>query len=111
MAAKKTYSASDLKYAIAEMQEGKPLACLYGIPPTTLHNHNKRQKKIGAGGPTVLTHSEEQEIALTCVSLADMGFGLTRDLISDPGLYARLKNTESIHGGSIYLEKTGGNVF
>ena len=78
MAAKKTYTASDLENAVAEMQQEeatsmRAVAFKYGIPPTTLHDHLKRKAtKIGAGGPTVFTHSEEQEIALTCVTLADM---------------------------------------
>ena len=55
----------------------RAVALKYGIPPTTLHDHLKQKvNKVGAGGPTVLTSSEEQEIALTCVTLADMGFGI-----------------------------------
>ena len=40
-----------------------------------------KSKKAGAGGPTVLTAAEEREVALTCLALADMGFGLTRELV------------------------------
>ena len=47
----------------------------FGIPPTILH------EKVGAGGPTVLSISEEQEIAVACMTLADMGFGLTREVV------------------------------
>ena len=32
-------------------------------------------------GPTVLSTQVEREIALACTTLADMGFGLTKDLI------------------------------
>ena len=67
-------------------KQGKPLVCEQwhdGIPLSTLHDHySQKSKKIGAGGPTVLSSSEEHEIVLTCITLADMGFGLTRELIS-----------------------------
>ena len=54
----------------------------YGVPPSTLHDHLKsKSMKAGAGGPTVLTAAEEREVALTCLALADMGFGLTRELV------------------------------
>ena len=88
MAAKKRYNAGDLENAIAEMQgeaatSMRAVALKFGIPPTTLHDHLKQKsKKIGVGGPTVLATAVEREIALTCVTLADMGFGLTRDLIN-----------------------------
>ena len=47
----------------------------FGFPLTILH------EKVGAGGPTVLSISEEQEIAVACMTLADMGFGLTREVV------------------------------
>ena len=54
----------------------------YWVPPSTLHDHLKsKSMKAGAGGPTVLTAAEEREVALTCLALADMGFGLTRELV------------------------------
>ena len=54
----------------------------YGVPPSTLHDHLKgKSKKAGAGGPTVLMAAEEREVALTCLALADVGFGLTRELV------------------------------
>ena len=87
MAAKKSYSVEDLRNAVAETQAGeassmRAVAHKYGVPHSTLNDHLKgKYKKIGAGGPTVLTASEEREIALTCSALADMGFGLTRDLV------------------------------
>ena len=40
-----------------------------------------KSKKVGAGGPTVLMAAEEREVALTCLALADMGVGLTRELV------------------------------
>ena len=86
--AEKRYTAAALKNAVAEMQSGeatsmRAVARKYAIPVTTLHDHHKQKsKKIGAGGPTVLTASEEHEIVLVCIALGDMGFGLTRELIS-----------------------------
>ena len=54
----------------------------YGIPSSTLHDHvHDTAKQTGAGGPTVLQKSEEREIAVACVSLAEMGFGITRELV------------------------------
>ena len=66
--------------------EGRPsmrsLARKYDIPKSTLHDHLKgKSKQVGAGGPTVLSTQVEREIALACTTLADMGFGLTKDLI------------------------------
>ena len=61
----------------------RSVAFKYGIPPTTLHDHvSGKCSKVGAGGPTVMTYAEEREIALTCMTLADMGYGLTRDVVA-----------------------------
>ena len=38
-------------------------------------------KQISASGPTVLQRSEEKEIVVACVSLAEMGFGMTQELV------------------------------
>ena len=87
MAAKKSYSEDDLLKAIADVQAGEgssmhAAAHKYGVPPSTLHDHLKgKSKKAGAGGPTVLMAAEEREVALTCLALADVGFGLTRELV------------------------------
>ena len=49
---------------------------------STLHDYLKgKRKNAGAGAPTVLTTPEEREIAVTCKTLADMGFRLTRELV------------------------------
>ena len=48
------------------------------------HDHlSGKSLKVGSGGPTVLTSSEERDIALTCMALADMGYGLTRDVVAE----------------------------
>ena len=87
MAVKNSYSVDDLQKAIAVVQAGEAFsmraaAHKYGIPPSTLHDHLKgKSKKAGAGGPSVLMAAEEREVAITCLALADMGFGLTRELV------------------------------
>ena len=58
------------------------VAHMFGIPPTTLHDHlSGKSSQVGAGGLTVLSVSEEQEIAVACMTHADMGFGLTREVV------------------------------
>ena len=45
----------------------------FGVPPTTLHDHlSGKSPKVAAGGLTVLSISEEQEVAMACITLADM---------------------------------------
>ena len=71
--------------AVAEVHAGASLrrtAAKFDIPRSTLHDQiTGKRKQVGKGGPTVLTHDEEREIALTCMVLADMGFGLTKPLL------------------------------
>ena len=87
MAAKIATAQTIFRNAMAAIQGGEALsmratAHKYGIPPSTLHDHLKGiSKKTGAGGPTVLMAVEEREVALTCLTLADMEFGLTRGLV------------------------------
>lgn len=60
----------------------RSLAKKYSIPKSTLHDHlHGKSKQVGAGGPTVLPPAVEKEIALACTALAEMGFGLTKDLV------------------------------
>ena len=81
------YSKEDLRNAVEEVKSGagvsiRGTAQKYGIPRSTLHDHiSGRHEQVGKGGPTVLTSTEEREIALTCMSLGEIGFGLTRDLV------------------------------
>jgi hypothetical protein len=39
-------------------------------------------KKVGAGKPTILTHAEEEEIVYCCQVLQEIGFGLTKEVVS-----------------------------
>lgn len=79
------YSKEDLSNAMEECGTGASMGATarkYGIPRSTLHDHiSGKHKQVGKGGPTVLTSSEEREIALTCMTLGGMGFGLTRNLV------------------------------
>ena len=85
--ASRSFSLEDLSNAMAEVQGGegrsmRAVAAKYGIPKSTLHDHLKGKVKcVGAGGPTVLSSAVEKEIAITCTTLADMGYGLTKDLV------------------------------
>ena len=50
-------------------------------------------KLVATGGTTVLQRSEEKEIAVTCVSLAEMGFKMTQELV-DVLLFDYLKDND-----------------
>ena len=55
----------------------------YGIPVSTLHDHVRgKVKKVGAGKPTVLTYAEEEEIVYCCQVLQEIGYGLTKEIVS-----------------------------
>lgn len=86
MATQKPYTAKDVSNPVAAAKGGpsmRPVAYKYGIPPTTLHDHvSGKRSKVGAGGPTIMTYAEEREIALTCMALADMGYGSTRNVVA-----------------------------
>ena len=45
---------------------------------------------MGAGRPTILTPAEEHEIVVSCQVLQELGYGLTRDIVSDV-VYSYLK--------------------
>lgn len=38
--------------------------------------------KVGAGRTTVLTTAEEKEIVVTCQVLQELGYGLTREIVT-----------------------------
>lgn len=79
------YCPEDIAKAIAEVHSGTSVrgaAEKFGIPKSTLHDHIKGvSKSTGAGGPTVLSRDVEREIVLACTTLAEMGYGVTRDLV------------------------------
>ena len=55
----------------------------YGIPVSTLHDHVRgKVKKVGAGKPTVPTYAEEEEIVYCCQVLQEIGYGLTKEIVS-----------------------------
>ena len=70
----------------SECTQGSGSVCVaakeFAIPKSTLHDHvSGKHLQTGAGAPTVLSPREEQEIVLTCQVLAEMGFGMTRELV------------------------------
>ena len=79
------WTEDDLKAAL-ELVARKELtlsavAFRIGIPKTTLHAHiHGIRTKVGAGRATVLTPTEEKEIAVTLQVLQEIGFPLTWEL-------------------------------
>ena len=81
-----TYSKEAMESTIEEVKTGASSICgaarKYGISSSTLHDHlSEKHTKVGTGGPTVLTYTEEREIVLSLIALKEMGFGLTKDLV------------------------------
>ena len=79
------YSEEQLLAAIEAVKVQKMTVTLaarkFNIPATTLYDHTKgRLTKIGAGAPTVLTPMEEKEVVTSLQVLAEIGFGLTKEL-------------------------------
>ena len=74
-----------MESAIEEVKTGASsihgAARKYGISSSTLCDHlSEKHTKVGTGGPTVLTYTEEREIVLYLIALGEMGFGLTKYL-------------------------------
>ena len=42
-----------------------------------------KSSKVGAGRPTVLTPAEEREIVISCQVLQELGYGLTREIVTE----------------------------
>ena len=81
------YTPEELQAAIEAVTEGGEKLCVtarkFNVPATTLLNHVKKNVSvIGAGHPTVLTKKEEEEIVATIQALQEIGFGLTKELVS-----------------------------
>ena len=57
------------------------MAHKFGIPTTTLHDRlSGKSSKVAAGGPTVLSISEEREIAMGSHYPSRHGFGLAQEV-------------------------------
>lgn len=69
---------------LRERKSCRAVAMRFNIPPTTLYNHVKKNKgcTIGAGHPTVLSQKEEEEIVAAIQALQEIGFALTKELVS-----------------------------
>ena len=81
------YSNEDLDAAVALLRNDKSMsfrqaARYLGIPTKTLHDHCKGiRSQVGAAKPTILSRDEEREIAVNCMVLQELGFGLTKDIL------------------------------
>ena len=81
----KSYTKESLQNALKAVERGASVRAAvktFEIPKSTLHDHvSSKHMQIGAGAPTVFSPREEQEIVLTCQVLAEVGFGMTRELV------------------------------
>ena len=76
------HTAQDLSNALADVKDGSSmLTRKYGILPSILKTTYQGSLRRSVG-PTVLTAAEERGIVQTCITLADMGFGVTRELVA-----------------------------
>ena len=80
------YSQEAFQNTVAACKSGdmmvREAAKIFGVPRSTLHDHvSGKHTSIGSGGPTTLALKDEQEIVVTCQILAEMGFGLTRQIV------------------------------
>ena len=71
------------KEAVGSGMSIRGAALKYGIPKSTLLDHLKGKSTKRYGGPsTVLTMAEEKEIVASCTVLQELGFPLTKDIVS-----------------------------
>ena len=79
------------------------------IPKSTLHDHvSSKHMQIGAGAPTVFSPTEEQEIVFTCQVLAEVGFGMTRELVEAVVSDYVVKITLTLHSSMESQGRIGG---
>ena len=70
--------------ALTDIEKGKlkirEASKKYNIPFETLRRRvtNEVEVDCRTGPPTVLSKDEEEQLAIYCVSMAEMGYGLTR---------------------------------
>ena len=83
------WTKEDLEKALKDIRSSRGKSSIrstaykYGIPVSTLHNHlRKTSTTVGAGRPTVLTFEEEKEVVYCCQVLQEVGFGLTKEIVS-----------------------------
>ena len=81
---RKLWTEESMAAAVATVKDGKGLretSRLYNVPLETLRRRVTGAVELGCrpGPPTVLNESEEQQLSLYLVLMADMGFGLTRE--------------------------------
>lgn len=82
---RKLWSSESMANAVKRFAEGgvglRETARMYDVPYETLRRRVEGLVSVDCkpGPSTVLTHDEEDRLALYCVEMADRGFGLTRD--------------------------------
>ena len=84
---KKAYSKEDLEAAVnAVKYDGMRVlvaAKKFNVPRSTISDHVKdAHLKVGAGHPTVFSIAEEKELVAILQVLQEIGFGLTKELVS-----------------------------
>ena len=70
------YSKEAMESTIEEVKTGASSICgaarKYGISSSTLHDHlSEKHTKVGSGGPTVLTYTEEREFVISLIALGE----------------------------------------
>ncbi len=79
------YSKEDLTNAINEYKNGSTsseLTIKYGVPGSTVRNHNSNSKlRIGRGRPTLLTNHQEHYFVELLKNLESVGVRLTKPVV------------------------------
>ena len=80
------WSDEQLQAALEAVRSGKmkvhAAALKFCIPSSTLYDHLKGKSRRRYGGhPTILTCTEEKEIATSCQILQEFGYPLTKDIV------------------------------
>ena len=81
---RKLWTKESMAVAVRSVKGGmgiREVSRLYNISYETLRRRANHVVPLEcrSGLPTVLTEDEEHQLALYCVKMADMGFGLSRD--------------------------------
>ena len=84
---RKLWSTESMAAAVQSVQDGKGLreaSRLYNVPVETLRRRvtGKVDMECRPGPPTVLTQEEEDAIVRYLIEMADMGYGLTREVVT-----------------------------
>ena len=88
----------------------RQLARLYNIPVETLRRRVNGSVKPGSkSGPgTILTEEEEDKLAAYLVTMADMGYGIKRDMVMEMAFMITEKNNRK---GRAFREGRAGHAW